>query len=242
MLTTTEKTVREIAVEDPSSLRVFESLGIDYCCGGNRSLSEACGRAGVSPEQVEELLHEARRRQETTPSDRWEEKPLGELIHHIVDAHHALVRSETPRLQGLAHRVASKHGEAHPEVAEIERLFGEIAEELASHMMKEERILFPYIAAFEEAQLRGAARPGACFGSVRQPIANMIHEHDSAGALLSQIRSLSHRYAPPEDACMSFVALYRGLEEFEQDLHRHIHLENNILFPRAVELEASQRA
>jgi regulator of cell morphogenesis and NO signaling len=237
MQTIAEKTVREIAIEDPSSVRVFESLGIDYCCGGKRPLSDACSHAHVDVDRVRELLAAARRDSQAPEVGQWRDKPLGHLIAHIVETHHGFVRQETPRIASLLAKVAAKHAPLHPEINQIEPLFTAIGQELSTHMLKEERVLFPYIARMEQATLSGNPPPEAFFGSVQRPIANMVAEHDDAGALLSQIRALSHGYTAPSEACPTFLALYRGLEEFERDLHRHIHLENNILFPRAVEME-----
>lgn len=237
MPTTLEKTVREIALEDPSSIRVFESLGIDYCCGGKRPLSDACSHAHVDVDRVLALLEEANRASKVPEGEAWTGKSLGELIAHIVAEHHAYVRRETPRVEALLAKVAAKHGEAHPEVAQIAELFSAIGQELSTHLMKEEQVLFPYIERMEEALEAGEPAPVPFFGTVQRPVAMMIAEHDDAGALLARIRELSGGYNVPADACPSFVALYRGLEEFERDLHRHVHLENNILFPRAVDME-----
>ncbi len=237
METIAEKTVREIAVESPESVRVFESLGIDYCCGGKRPLSDACSHARVDVDRVLELLATASRDSQAPEAGGWDQKPLGDLIVHIVETHHGFVRRETPRIASLLTKVAAKHGPLHPEINQIEPLFTAIGQELATHMLKEEQVLFPYIARMEQATLSGNPLPEAFFGSVQRPIANMVAEHDDAGALLSQIRELSHGYTAPNGVCPTFLALYAGLEEFERDLHQHIHLENNILFPRAIEME-----
>jgi len=239
MLTTTEKTVREIAIENPSSIRVFESLGIDYCCGGKRSLSEACSKAAVDMDHVLDLLEEADRDSHREESGDWNSRPLSELIDYIVNTHHAFVRRETPRIESFLSKVVSKHGSSHPEVIQIERLFIAVGQELSTHMIKEEQMLFPFIQRMETAVQSGNPTPPAFFGSVKRPIANMVAEHDDAGALLAQIRQLSNAFTPPPGACLSFVALYRGLADFEEDLHHHVHLENNILFPRAIEMEAT---
>jgi regulator of cell morphogenesis and NO signaling len=238
MQTSTEKTVREIALENPSSIRIFESLGIDYCCGGKRPLSEACLRANVGLHHVIELLEDAARTTPAREEDEWNGKTLGALIQHIVQNHHAYVRREIPRIQAMLTKVVAKHGPNHPEVSRIQELFLAIGQELSTHLLKEEQILFPYIEQMETSTLAGEPVPPACFDTVKRPIANMIAEHDDAGALLAQIRSLATGYAVPEGVCPTFLATYRGLEDFERDLHRHIHLENNILFPRAVAIEA----
>jgi regulator of cell morphogenesis and NO signaling len=230
------QTVREIAIEHPTSVRVFESLGIDYCCGGKRTLRDACERAGVPVERMLDLLAPV---EEDTPVgiENWSGASAQELIHHIVGRHHNYVRSETPRLMTMCEKVVSRHVQAHPELASIRDLFGALTEELFIHMGKEENVLFPYIEQMEAAVGRGAAPPPACFGSVEMPISRMLADHDDAGELLAKIRALSAEYQAPESACPTYRALYHGLEEFERDLHHHVHLENNILFPRALHME-----
>ena len=235
MQSTLEKTVREIALENPSSIRVFESLGIDYCCGGKRPLTEACTRANVDFDRVLELLENAKIN--SAPDGEWTQKPLGAIIQQIVSKHHAFVRTETPRIGMLLAKVVGKHGASQPELIRIEELFSAVGQELPTHMLKEEQVLFPYIDQMEQALKNGDPVPVAFFGSVKRPIANMMAEHDDAGALLAQIRELSNGYKPPAGACPTFVGLFHALEEFERDLHHHVHLENNILFPRAVEME-----
>jgi regulator of cell morphogenesis and NO signaling len=240
MQTITEKTVREIALENPSSIRVFESLGIDYCCGGKRPLSDACSHANVDFERVMELLSATKIDAQAPDTGGWKTKPLAELIAHIVATHHGYVRQETPRIQGLMTKVLAKHGPTHPEIGQIGELFSAISQELSTHILKEEQVLFPYIEKMEAAVLAGEPVPVAFFGTVKRPIANMVAEHDDAGALLAKIRSLSGGYTAPAGACPTFLGLYQGFQEFERDLHHHVHLENNILFPRAVEMEQTQ--
>lgn len=225
--TTIERTISEIAARTPSSIRVFESLGIDYCCGGKRTLTEAAAKAGLTTDSIVKLLGDAERGDQPSGTD-WLLAPLPDLIAEIVNRHHSFVRREIPRLNTLTAKVAKRHGPGHPEVLEIESVFTALGEELTLHLMKEERILFPYIS--------GATRE-ACFRTVNAPIANMVAEHEDAGALLERLRELTNNYTLPEGACLSYQALYQGLAEFERDLHQHIHLENNILFPRAIEME-----
>jgi regulator of cell morphogenesis and NO signaling len=162
---------------------------------------------------------------------------LTALIQHIVRTHHAYVRSELPRLQSMAERVAAKHGPAHPETAQVQRNLAQLADELINHLNKEERILFPYIEGLERSHHQDAAPPSACFGTVENPIQAMIHEHEGAATLLGEMRAATHDFVPWPDACPTTVGLYYGLDAFERDLHRHVHLENNLLFPRAIELE-----
>jgi len=240
MQTMTEKTVREIALENPSSIRVFESLGIDYCCGGKRTLNDACSHAKVDFDRVVELLERAKQDSQPPEAEEWNERPLFELIAHIVAKHHGYVRQETPRIQGLLTKVAARHGATLPEIAQIGELFEAIEQELSTHMLKEEQVLFPYVERMQQALLAGRPVPAAFFGTVKRPIANMVAEHDDAGALLSQIRVLANGFGLPPGACPTLSVLYRGLEEFERDLHRHVHLENNILFPRAIGMEQAR--
>ena len=232
-----EKTVSEIALERPQAAAVFEKLGIDYCCGGRKPLPIACAAAGVDVNYVRELLEQNSGTEQPSEAGNWSEQSLASLVSHIVEKHHAFCREESLRLHPLLAKVVSKHGEHHPELSQVQDLFTALRNELSMHMMKEEQMLFPYIIALEESATRKSAPPRAPFGTVQNPVRMMVQEHDDAGHLLKEIRSLSGNFAAPRDACTSFKALYQGLEAFEADLHQHIHLENNILFPRAITLE-----
>ncbi len=233
-----EKTVAEIVAESPSSIRVFETFGIDYCCGGKRNLKDACTRLNVDATRLLSLLTEAAADLSAPVPGEWNEKRLSDLVAYIVETHHAYIRRESPRIELMLEKVVMRHGHTYAQLSEIKKLFDAMVQELANHLMKEEQILFPWIARMEAAvSINERALPPACFASVKRPIANMMAEHDDAGALLSQIRNLSNGFRAPEGACATFQALYLALEEFERDLHRHVHLENNILFPRAIEME-----
>ena len=233
------QTVREIAINYPASVRLFENLGIDYCCGGKRPLQEACDRANVPVETVMQQLAELDMNGGLPEEPLWTGAALTDLIQHIVNRHHRYVRDEAPRLKALLQKVVTRHGEAHPELRAIQETFVALSEELFAHMMKEERVLFPFVEQMEMAARSGGPEPVGCFPSVEFPIARMLGEHDDAGALTGRIRELSGAFQPPEGACPSYRGLYHALDEFERDLHHHIHLENNVLFPRAVELERS---
>jgi regulator of cell morphogenesis and NO signaling len=229
------KTVREVVLETPAAAVIFEKLHIDYCCGGNRPLDEACRAAGVD---VEKVLNALESPEVFSNVDRdWLVAPLAELVDHIVEFHHGRTREMTARIPQLLHKISTKHGSAHPELIGIEKNFAAIAAELATHMMKEEMMLFPYIVRMEEAVVAGDAVIPPPFGTVRNPVRMMMAEHDGAGELLREIREASGGFAVPPDGCATFVAAYAALEEFEADLHQHIHLENNILFPRAMAME-----
>jgi len=234
----TEKTVRELAVEMPAATRVFEKLGIDYCCGGSRTLEQACQAAQVPLDEVVDSLEVADLTARAgQPGRDWQTEPLSELIEHIKNTHHKYVREETARLKPLFDKVCSVHGQNHPELVSLRTTFAALAQELATHMMKEEMVLFPYIVRLEEAVIEKVPAVPPPFGSVRNPVAMMMHEHDDAGNALREMRQASNGYQAPSDACVSFQTLYQALTDFEADLHTHIHLENNILFPRAVEME-----
>jgi regulator of cell morphogenesis and NO signaling len=231
-----KRTVREIAIEHPAAVRVFESLGIDYCCGGKQTLKDACERAGVPVERTLDLLAQI---EEHPPSEaeNWAGASAQELISHIVGRHHSYVRSETPRLMTMFDKVVSRHGQDHPELVPIRDLFSALTQELFAHMLKEENVLFPHLEKMDAAMTRGELPPPAVFGSIEMPISRMLADHDQAGELLAKMRVLSSGYSAPESACPTYRALYHGLEEFEHDLHHHVHLENNILFPRALHME-----
>jgi regulator of cell morphogenesis and NO signaling len=237
-MTATTQTVREIALEQPSSIRVFEQFGIDYCCGGRKPLAEACSAGNLEIDAVITALEEAAQSAEEK-TENWAGKSLERLSTHIVATHHAYVKRELPRLALLAEKVVNRHGSTKAELPAIAATLAQLDEELTHHLAKEEAVLFPYITGLEKSVAIGTPKPHSCFGTVANPIAMMTQEHDAAGNLLAEIRTLSGNFTPPLDACPTFHAFYGGLKEFEQDLHQHIHLENNILFPRAIDLEAS---
>ena len=237
-MATATQTVREIALEQPTSIRVFERLGIDYCCGGRKPLSEACEARSLEVNAVIAALEEASAGTEERADD-FAGKSLAGLCEHIVATHHEYVRRELPRLTALAQKVVNRHGVNHPELPLIEATLAKLGEELTQHLAKEEIVLFPYITKFERAIAEGGPKPQGCFGTVSNPIAMMTKEHDDAGLLLEVLRNKSNQYTTPEGACPTYHAFFDGLREFEQDLHQHIHLENNVLFPRAIEMELS---
>ena len=236
---TITETVREIAVSQPSSIRVFERFGIDYCCGGRKPLAVACNEQAVEVDTVLAALAEAAAAETEREQADWSKSSLETLIAHINSQHHEYLKAELPRLNALAKKVTGAHGVNHPELAELESTVHALSEELLQHLAKEEQILFPYVTGLERALAGKGMTPRACFGSIASPIAVMSREHDDAGEALEQIRQLTKDYAVPLDACPTYHAYMDGLKAMEQDLHQHIHLENNILFPRAMAMEAS---
>jgi len=238
MSTTAEKTVRELALENPAATRVFEKLGIDYCCGGSKSLEEACRTVNLPMDEVLDSLEMAEQSARASHQDcNWQAEPLADLIGHIKNKHHKYTCEEIARLGPLFDKVCSVHGKSHPELPRIRETFRGLAQELTTHMMKEEMVLFPYIVRMEEAVIAKEPVLPPPFGSVQNPVSMMEHEHDSAGNALRAMRQASVGYTAPGDACISFQTLYKALADFEADLHQHIHLENNILFPRAIAME-----
>jgi regulator of cell morphogenesis and NO signaling len=235
-MTATTQTVREIALQQPTAIRVFEQFGIDYCCGGRKPLAEACAAAMLEIDAVIAALEAAETKPETKVES-WADRSLESLISHIESTHHVYVKRELPRLAQLAQKVVGRHGSTKQEVPLIAAALEQLSLDLIQHLEKEEIILFPYVVGLEQSVSKGTAKPHGCFGTVASPIAMMTQEHDIAGSLLAEIRSLSGNFTTPQDACPTFHAFYDGLREFEQDLHQHIHLENNILFPRAIALE-----
>lgn len=235
---TTDMTVRDVAVEFPQSTRLFEQLKIDYCCGGNQPLAEACSSAGIDVDNVLGLLAEVTK--SPAPDEgavNFQNLPLTDLIAHIVDTHHVFTKSEMDRLQLLTDKVLAAHGGNHPELVHLDELFTRLCADLKPHMFKEEQILFPYIVALTEAAGDNLAVPFAPFGTVNNPVRMMMREHDTAGEILRELRVLTSDYKLPADACISYRTLYQALQDLEKDLHQHIHLENNILFPGAIALE-----
>lgn len=223
-----DRTVGELVSEDYARAATFTELGIDFCCGGGRTLAEACEAAGVAPARAVRALGQA-----TTPSRDPAADPrmwsLERLAGHIEKVHHAYVRRTLPVLGRWTDRVAQVHGTAHPELLEVRALVAELAEELERHMTEEETALFPQVARLEDPAEFGGRGPDAG----EDGLALLEDEHEHAGALTRRIRALTRDYLPPSDACATYAATLHLLREFEADLHRHVHLENNVLFPRA---------
>lgn len=233
--------VRDVALI-PEATRILENLKIDYCCGGERPLAEACELAGIQLEDLQEILEAAQENSGQSRDTDFKTMPLSDLITYIIYKHHVFTTNEMARLEALTAKVIAVHGKNHPELTEVATLLDVLFAELRPHMFKEEHVLFPFVCELEQSMLRKGLPPFPPFGTVNNPIRMMMVEHDNAGALLKEIRRLTSDYSAPGDACISYQTLYQALEEFEQDLHQHIHLENNILFPKASEIEHSYRS
>jgi regulator of cell morphogenesis and NO signaling len=214
--------------------RVFEKFGIDYCCGGKKSLAEACAERNVSLEEVVNALTLADAQPGDATEADWTNVNLNELCQHIVKTYHQPLRNELPRLDRLARKVAVVHGQNHPELAQVQETFARLRAALEMHMTKEEMVLFPICVELEKSK----HMPVLHCGSVNNPIRVMTAEHDDAGADMASMRKLTNEYAPPSDACGSYRALLDGLAHLETTMHEHVHKENHILFPRAQALES----
>lgn len=220
------RSVADLVQSVPGAARMFEQLGIDYCCRGKQSLRDAVAQTTIPLERVVERLQQADETPPPAPLD------AGELCEYIVRHHHSFTRDALRRLEPLANRVTLTHGDKHPELRRVRLLLAELAHDLEPHMLKEERVLFPYIAALAAGEL-----PTAPFAHVEHPLRVMQLDHDHVGALLHELDALTYGYCPPTGACASYMALYAALEDLQADLHQHIHLENNVLFPAALALK-----
>jgi len=237
-----ENTIGEIVAQNFRAAQVFEKLGLDFCCGGKKTISEACEKSGLNAENVVNELNnslENGKMLETGGSkgpdfNSWE---LDFLVDYIINTHHIYVMKALPNIFAHAEKVASRHGENHPEVNSIFDLFSNLKEELEAHLQKEEKMLFPYIKSLVNLKKNNVEMQYPPFGTVKNPVNVLEHEHENAGEILGLLKTLSNNYSTPEDACTTYKVLYSELNEFESDLHTHIHLENNILFPKAIKLE-----
>jgi regulator of cell morphogenesis and NO signaling len=230
-----EETLGEIVSKDIRKAEVFKKLGLDFCCGGKKSLKDACHEKGLDFTAVKAELDKANTDNSALPKHDFNSWSLSFLADYIVNVHHSYVKQNLPVIEELSEKVANRHGQAHPELVQIMRLVEEMASELKLHLKKEELVLFPYIKQLENKE-EGA---GQGFASIKEPIAAMHNDHDIVGDIAEHIRLISYNYQLPAGACNSYTLLFRKLEDFENDLHMHIHLENNILFPKAIELQAT---
>lgn len=232
---TKEDSIGELVAKDLRKAEVFKKFNIDFCCGGKKTLSQVCNDKQINIKDVESELEKLDSTSESV-SQNYNEWSLDFLVDFIINTHHKYVKNSLPILLEYTAKVAKVHGKEHLEVVAIYDLFKEASDELNLHMMKEETILFPYIKQLVNE--KNSVNEGCSFGTVKNPIRMMEHEHDVVGNIFKTIRELSNDYAPPEDACTTYKLSYKKLEEFENDLHQHIHLENNILFPKSIKLES----
>lgn len=233
---TLEKTVGEWVAEDYRTAQVFKSHKIDFCCKGNRSIQEV---VETNKLDLDQLINELNTAKERTIDDSIDFKnwSLDLLVDYIEKTHHRYVEAQIPVLMQFLLKLKSVHGENHPELIEVYDLFKASSEQLAMHMKKEELVLFPWVKKMVEADLSKSELGAPAFGTVKNPIQAMMQEHDNEGGRFREIASLTNDYTPPSDACNTYKVSFSLLKDFEEDLHRHIHLENNILFPKAEMLE-----
>ena len=233
-----ESNIGELVAEDYRTASVFESFGIDFCCKGNRSINEVCEERGIKTATLIEDLNTALAKENAGSID-YTQWPLDLLVDYIEKKHHRYVEKQIPILKQYLGKIASVHGKNHPELYKINDMFIESAGEFTAHMKKEELLLFPYIKKLVNAQLTSSAVTTPGFGTVENPIESMMADHLAEGDRFREISELSNNYTAPADGCNTYKVSYALLKEFEADLHVHIHLENNILFPKAIQLEKS---
>lgn len=234
---TLDQTVGQLVTERPNRARVFETFGIDYCCGGKQPLREACEKKGIDATTVLKVLAMLDE-QMPEPERDWSQASMTELCAHIEQTHHAYLKRELPRLEYLVCRVAQRHGDTQPHLVQLRDVFLGFKAELEEHMIKEERILFPACRQLDGAE----SLPAFCFDTVDSPVKQMVHEHNDAALALHRMRQLTSGYTPPMSACNTYRAMYDALAELERDMHRHVHKENSILFPKASAKEWELRA
>lgn len=230
------ETLGQIAAKDLRKAQIFKKYGLDFCCGGKKTVKEACKEKGLDVTKIEQELQQADKMPASRPLP-YNDWSLDFLSDYIVNTHHSYVQKNLPDIRTYAEKVMEVHGNRHSELLPIYQLVEEVNAELTAHMVKEEKVLFPYIKELVAASNSAQPLHAAHFGSVQNPINMMEMEHEMVGKNLAQIRELTNNYSLPEDTCASYSLLYRMLDEFEEDLHLHVHLENNILFPKALEIE-----
>ena len=235
MKITSHSIVGEIVRANYKAAQVFEENKIDFCCGGDISLAKACTQTGINVELLIPKIASLMSNQDQD-SIYIENLPLDKLCDYIVDRHHAYVNSKSPFIQQKLQRLCDVHGVNHPELFSVKSMFDEAVANLTTHMKKEELILFPYIRKLIQSKNKHVENASE-FGNIHNPISVMMEEHQTEGDRFKKISEITHGYQTPPDGCNTYEITYRNLEEFEKDLHRHIHLENNILFPASIELE-----
>ena len=228
--------IGELVAKDYRTASVFKKYGIDFCCQGNRTIDEACKKKNIDSKSVVNDLDAVIQAQGDNTTD-YKSWPLDLLADYIEKKHHRYVEEKSAEIKPYLDKICRVHGGRHPELFEINEHFNATAGELAKHMKKEELILFPYVRKLAKAKHKCSKVIAPPFGTVQNPIEAMMQEHTNEGDRFRKISALSNNYTPPQDACNTFAVTFALLKEFEQDLHLHIHLENNILFPKAIELE-----
>ncbi len=228
-------TVAQIVTKDIGYAHIFKKYNIDFCCGGGVILDKACEKHSVSLEELTQELLGMKSNNTSVNFNKW---PLPLLVDYIVSTHHEYVTETLPILEAYAEKVAKVHGQNYRQLLKINQLVKQMSAELSSHLKKEEQILFPYIKkAYAPEGFKNTANNSIDLDAMKDPIKVMMKEHDDAGDMLKELAQLTNNYTPPLAACNTFKALYHLLHEFEKDLHLHVHLENNILFPKALKLE-----
>lgn len=232
-----EETVGEMAAKDLRKAEVFKKFGIDFCCEGRKTLKEACNEVSVSEEEVKEALERLPSKGENGRQMDFDGWDLDFLADYIVNIHHKYVRDSSPMLAGLSQKIAQVHGSHHPELFEVEKHVMALLKEMQDHQVKEETILFPFIKQMQQAKKENKSFTYPASGSIENPVAMMRHDHDDVAAHIHAIEKLSDNYAVPSDGCESYKLYYKKLSDMDNDLHVHIHLENNILFPKSIRME-----
>ena len=230
------QTIKEIVTQNFRAAAVFEKYSLDFCCKGGRTITDACREKNLDPTSIITELQTLNKTANDS-SQRFNQWSPDFLVTYILENHHAYIRQAIPSMLAHTHKVAMVHGERHPEMKKAADIFGVVADDLMNHMHKEEQMLFPYIVALFHSLHDKTPMPGTPFGSVNNPIAMMEQEHDSAGSMMYEIHELTNSYAVPDEACTTYRVTLHELKEFEYDLHQHVHLENNILFPKAARME-----
>ncbi len=231
-----EQEVGQFVAQDFRTAAVFSEYGVDFCCRGGRPLEVVCEKNGIDIDEIIEKLNIAVSKENNTSID-YKSWPLDLLVVYIEKTHHKFVQTKIPVLHTFLAKLCKVHGERHPELLEVNTEFLNVSNELLQHMEKEEQILFPQIKRMVKNEEEKTEMQRAHFGTVKNPISMMEHEHDNAGEIFRTIARLTNNYTPPADACSTYEVAFSMLDEFEKDLHLHIHLENNILFPGALKLE-----
>jgi regulator of cell morphogenesis and NO signaling len=235
MSITKESILGDVVKGNFKTAEIFESYGLDYCCGGQRSIETACAAKKINIKELIGKLEEAFVKK--NGNGIFDNMPLDELIDHILNVHHKYVSKMLPVITAHSNKVYNAHGTNHPELEEVNNIWQNVSEELGGHLMKEEKMLFPYIKSLVDSKRESLSFPFAPFGAVGNPISVMEKEHASAGDAFARLREITNDFSLPADACATFTVFFEELKEFEKDLHMHIHLENNILHPKAIKLE-----